>query len=49
MGAPMGGGRGKGDDDTEHDRKYMYGPDPDALFDTDVLTAPPVIGEDDEQ
>jgi hypothetical protein len=47
-GAPMGGGKGKGDEDTEHQRKYLIGPDPDATFDTDVLTAPPVIGEDDE-
>jgi len=42
------GGRGKGDEDTEHERKYMIGPDPEATFDTDVLVAPPVIGADDE-
>jgi len=47
-GAPGMGGRGgraNGEDDEEHDNKYMVGDDPNELFGTDELTAPPVIGE----
>jgi hypothetical protein len=39
------GGRGKGGDDEEHQTKYLVGEDPNELFGTDELTAPPVIGE----
>lgn len=41
----MGAGRGQGGEDEEHDRKYTIEPDPEELFGTDQLTAPPVIGE----
>ncbi|UQS21688.1 hypothetical protein L1857_02030 [Amycolatopsis thermalba] len=47
-GAPGMGGRGghaNGEDDEEHENKYMVGDDPNELFGTDELTAPPVIGE----
>ncbi|GAB3574072.1 hypothetical protein GCM10027445_34410 [Amycolatopsis endophytica] len=47
-GAPGMGGRGgrsNGEEDEEHDNKYMVGDDPNELFGTDELTAPPVIGE----
>lgn len=49
-GVPMGGaGRGRDGEDTERTRPpYLEGGDPDELFDTDVLTAPPTIGEDDD-
>jgi hypothetical protein len=44
--AGMGhGGRGKGSDDEEHQTKYLVSEDPNELFGTDELTAPPVIGE----
>lgn len=45
--AGMGGagGRGKGGDDDEHQTKYLVSEDPNSLFGTDELTAPPVIGE----
>lgn len=45
--AGMGGagGRGKGSDDEEHQSKYLVSEDPNELFGTDELTAPPVIGE----
>jgi hypothetical protein len=39
------GGRGKGSEDEEHQTKYLVGEDPNELFGTDELTAPPVIGE----
>ncbi|GAA1250450.1 hypothetical protein GCM10009676_41430 [Prauserella halophila] len=44
---PMGaGGRGQqGDDDEEHERKFMIDEDGNKLFGTDQKTAPPVIGE----
>lgn len=42
----MGAGRGgQGDEDEEHDRKYLIEEDGNSLFGTDELTAPPVIGE----
>jgi hypothetical protein len=47
MGAPMGAGRGKGDDDTEHERKVLIEADPESTFGSDALTAPQVIGDDD--
>jgi hypothetical protein len=48
-GVPVGGGRGQDDDDLEHRvPSYLEGGDPEALFGSEVLTAPPVIGEDDD-
>jgi hypothetical protein len=42
----MGGAKGgKGGEDEERTSKYLVGDDPNALFGTDELTAPPVIGE----
>lgn len=40
------GGRGQGEEDTEHERTFMFGPDPDETFGSDVATAPPVIGDE---
>jgi hypothetical protein len=49
-GMPMGAGHGKGDEDTERKApQYLEGGDPDELFDTDALTAPPVIGAEDDE
>jgi len=45
-GAPMGGGRGKGDEDEDHTRKVLIEPDPEAMFGSEVMTAPQVIGDD---
>ena len=46
MGGGMGGARGgQGGEDEEHTSKYLMGDDPNDLFGTDELTAPPVIGE----
>ncbi|HEX6357748.1 PPE domain-containing protein [Actinophytocola sp.] len=43
---PPGGRRGEGDEDSEHQRaSYLVEGDPDAVFGTDEMTAPPVIGE----
>lgn len=46
-GGPLGGGRrGDGEDDDEHKRpSFLVEGDPDAVFGTDQMTAPPVIGE----
>lgn len=45
MGAP---GRGRDEEDIEHQRpEWLEGGDPDELFGTDVVTAPPTIGADD--
>jgi hypothetical protein len=42
----MGGARGgQGGEDEERSSKYLMGDDPNDLFGTDELTAPPVIGE----
>lgn len=41
----MHGGKGEGAEDEEHETKYLVGDDPNELFGTDELTAPPVIGE----
>jgi hypothetical protein len=44
MGGGMGGGRGQGGEDEEHQRaSYLQEADPEAVFGTDQLTAPPVI------
>ncbi|WP_156754496.1 WXG100 family type VII secretion target [Actinokineospora pegani] len=41
----MGGARGQGGGDEEHDRpSYLVEADPDQVFGTDEITAPPVIG-----
>ncbi|SFA80425.1 hypothetical protein SAMN05216266_101534 [Amycolatopsis marina] len=46
MGGMMGGGRGgKGAEDEEHQTKFLVEEDPNSLFGSDELTAPPVIGE----
>lgn len=46
MGGMAGhGAKGKGEDDEEHQSKYLVGDDPNEIFGTDELTAPPVIGE----
>jgi hypothetical protein len=47
MGSGMGPhGKGKGEEDTEHQRPtYLVEGDPDEVFGTDQRTAPPVIGE----
>ncbi|WP_158075720.1 PPE domain-containing protein [Actinokineospora bangkokensis] len=40
-----GGARGQGSEDEEHDRpSYLVEADPDEVFGTDEMTAPPVIG-----
>jgi len=42
----MGGARGDGDEDDEHQRPaWLVEADPESLFGTDQMTAPPVIGE----
>jgi hypothetical protein len=43
----MGGGRGKGDEDEEHQRKVLIETDGESVFGSDVLTAPQVIGDDE--
>lgn len=43
---PMGGRRGEEEEDGEHKRpSFLLEGDPDAVFGTDQMTAPPVIGE----
>lgn len=48
-GMPMGaGGRGRGEDDLERrSPSYLREDDPESVFGTDEMTAPPVIGEDE--
>lgn len=46
-GAPMGGGRGKDEEDLEHSRKVLIESDGEDVFGSDVLTAPQVIGDDE--
>jgi len=47
MGAPRG--KGKGEDDDEHERpSYLVEGDPESAFGSDQLTAPSVIGGDDD-
>lgn len=48
MGA-MGGGHGKGDEDEEHERKIMIESGGEDVFGSDVLTAPQVIGDDEDE
>jgi hypothetical protein len=44
--AGVPGGHGQGDEDEEHQRpSFLVEGDPDAVFGTDEMTAPPVIGE----
>lgn len=44
-GAGTHGGKGKGEDDAEHQRpSYLVEADPDSVFGSDEKTAPPVIG-----
>lgn len=47
MGMPAGHGRGKDDEDSEHQRKVLLESDGEAVFGSDVLTAPQVIGDDE--
>jgi hypothetical protein len=47
MGAMGGGGRGQGEDDAEHERKYLVEEDGENVFGSDALTAPQVIGDDE--
>ncbi len=43
---PLGGGRTQDEEDREHKRpSYLLEGDPDEMFGTDQMTAPPVIGE----
>jgi hypothetical protein len=46
-GAPVGAGRGKGDEDDEHRRKVLIEADAEGVFGSDTLTAPAVIGDDE--
>lgn len=47
-GGAAGGGRGQGADDQDRERKtWLQENDPEGLFGTDELTAPPVIGDDE--
>ncbi|MFB9305311.1 hypothetical protein ACFFUZ_42650 [Kibdelosporangium philippinense] len=46
-GVPMGAvpGKGQGSEDEEHERaSFLQEPDPESVFGTDEITAPPVIG-----
>ena len=44
------GGAGRRDDDAEHQRaEFLQEPDTEGLFDSDVLTAPAVIGGPDDE
>ena len=47
MAAPIGAGRGKDEEDTEHERKVLIEADPEDTFGSEELTAPPVIGDDE--
>ena len=47
-GAPLGGGRRKGDEDEEHQRKVLIETDAESVFGSDELTAPQVIGDDED-
>lgn len=47
---PMGGAGRRDEDDAEHQRpEFLQEPDPDGLFESDVLTAPSVIGGPDDE
>lgn len=43
----MSVGRGKDDQDAEHQRKVLIETDAEDVFGSDVLTAPQVIGDDE--
>jgi hypothetical protein len=46
MGSGMGGKKGEGAEDAEHQRaSYLVEADPESIFGSDARTAPPVIGE----
>ncbi|MFE0019981.1 PPE domain-containing protein [Amycolatopsis sp. NPDC059021] len=45
MGGMGHGAKGKGGEDEERSSKFLLGDDPNEIFGTDELTAPPVIGE----
>jgi hypothetical protein len=48
-GMPLGGGRSRGDEDTERKTPaYLEGGDPEDLYGSELLTAPPVIGDEDD-
>jgi hypothetical protein len=47
MGAPVGAGRAKDDEDVERQRKVLTEADAEDAFGSDVLTAPQVIGDDE--
>lgn len=47
MGAPMGAGKNKDDEDAEHQRKILIEADAEGTFGSDELTAPQVIGDDE--
>ncbi len=48
-GMPLGGGRGRGEEDTERKTPaYLEGGDPEDLYGSELLTAPPVIGDEDD-
>jgi hypothetical protein len=47
VGAPVGTGRGKDDEDAEHQRKILIEADAEETFGSDELTAPQVIGDDE--
>jgi hypothetical protein len=44
-GAPLGGGRGRDEEDVEHRNKYLTEPDKNEMFGSDEFYAPPVIGD----
>lgn len=46
VGAPLGN-KGNGDEDAEHERKVLIEVDSEEIFGSAVLTAPPVIGDDE--
>lgn len=49
-GVPLGAGTGKGDEDTEHQRPaWLVEDDPESLFGSDELTAPAVLGVDEDE
>jgi hypothetical protein len=47
LAAPVGGGRGRNEDDEEHTRKVLIEADPESVFGSEELTAPQVIGDDE--
>lgn len=50
LGAAGGQRGGRGEEDTERKRpEYLEGEDPEELYGSDVLTAPPAIGDEDDE